>query len=191
MSKLTKLPIVALIAATAASTMMLAVQVRAETRMSFNGGAEIHYAPAENLERIDVALIDSARHEIDMAAYILTDWAVIHALTRAADRGIKVRIYLDPTQLAYDEVQPPFKDLADTPGVEMRLKNGESYMHLKAFEVDGKVLRSGAANFSASGLKQQDNDLIVINSPEAAGAFERDFEAMFALGVTYVVGVTP
>jgi hypothetical protein len=29
----------------------------------------IHYAPAENLEHVDVALIDRAEHEIDMAAY--------------------------------------------------------------------------------------------------------------------------
>ena len=29
----------------------------------------IHYAPAENLEHVDVALIDRAQHEIDMAAY--------------------------------------------------------------------------------------------------------------------------
>ena len=60
----------------------------------------IHYAPAENLEHIDVALIDRAEHEIDMAAYVLTDWPVMRALTRTADRGVKVRIYLDGTQLA-------------------------------------------------------------------------------------------
>jgi hypothetical protein len=36
----------------------------------------IHYAPTENLEHIDVALIDGAWHEIDMAAYVLTDWPV-------------------------------------------------------------------------------------------------------------------
>jgi hypothetical protein len=33
----------------------------------------IHYTPAENLEHIDVALIDRAEHEIDLAAYVLTD----------------------------------------------------------------------------------------------------------------------
>jgi phosphatidylserine/phosphatidylglycerophosphate/cardiolipin synthase-like enzyme len=60
----------------------------------------IHYAPAENLEHIDIELIDRAKHEIDFAAYVLTDWPVIQALTRAADRGVKVRIYLDGTQLA-------------------------------------------------------------------------------------------
>jgi hypothetical protein len=30
--------------------------------------------------------------------------------------------------------------------------------------IDGRFLRTGAANFSASGLKRQDNDLIVIES---------------------------
>jgi phosphatidylserine/phosphatidylglycerophosphate/cardiolipin synthase-like enzyme len=60
----------------------------------------IHYAPAKNLEHIDVALIDRAKHEVDMAAYVLTDWAVMQALTRAADRGVKARIYLDGKQVA-------------------------------------------------------------------------------------------
>jgi phosphatidylserine/phosphatidylglycerophosphate/cardiolipin synthase-like enzyme len=56
---------------------------------------KIHYAPGENLEHVDVALIDGAQHEIDMAAYVLTDWPILQALTRAVDRGVAVRIYLD------------------------------------------------------------------------------------------------
>jgi phosphatidylserine/phosphatidylglycerophosphate/cardiolipin synthase-like enzyme len=79
----------------------------------------IHYAPGENLEHVDVALIDRAEHEIDMAAYVLTDWAVMQALTRAADRGVAIRIYLDGTQLAEREPAKVFRDLAETPGVEM------------------------------------------------------------------------
>jgi phosphatidylserine/phosphatidylglycerophosphate/cardiolipin synthase-like enzyme len=51
----------------------------------------IHYAPTENLEHIDVALIHGARHEIDMAAYVLTDWPVMQALTRAATRAADPR----------------------------------------------------------------------------------------------------
>jgi hypothetical protein len=30
----------------------------------------IHYAPAENLEHVDVAMIDRAEHEFDLAAYV-------------------------------------------------------------------------------------------------------------------------
>ncbi|HEY8032495.1 MAG TPA: phospholipase D-like domain-containing protein [Methylocella sp.] len=94
----------------------------------------IHYAPTENLEHIDVALIDGARHEIDMAAYVLTDWPVMQALTRAADRGVKVRIYLDGTQLAEREPAMVFNDLNETPGVEIRIKRKNSDpMHLKSY----------------------------------------------------------
>jgi hypothetical protein len=39
----------------------------------------IHYSPIENLEHVDVALIDRAEHEIDMAAYVLTDWPILQA----------------------------------------------------------------------------------------------------------------
>jgi hypothetical protein len=51
------------------------------------GGAEVHYSLGENLERIDVALIGEAAKQIDMAAYVLTDSAVIEALRKAAVRG--------------------------------------------------------------------------------------------------------
>jgi len=72
----------------------------------------VHYAPAENLKHIDVDLIDSAKHEIDFVAYVLTDWPVMKALTRAAERGAKVRIYLDGSQLAEREPTKVFQDLA-------------------------------------------------------------------------------
>ncbi len=75
----------------------------------------IHYAPNENLEHVDVALINSAEHEIDMAAYVLTDWPVMQALTRAADRGVAIRIYLDGKQLAEREPAKVFNDVAALP----------------------------------------------------------------------------
>jgi len=143
----------------------------------------IHYAPGENLEHVDVALIDRAEREIDMAAYVLTDWPILQALTRAADRGVKVRIYLDGTQLAEREPAKVFDDLAEAPGVEITIKRKSSdLMHLKSYQIDGRLLRTGAANFSASGLKRQDNDLNVIESPGAAASFKRNFEARYASG---------
>ena len=99
----------------------------------------IHYAPAENLEHVDVVLIDRAEREIDMAAYVLTDWPVMQALTRAADRGVAIRIYLDGTQLADREPAKIFWDLAETPGVEIRIKHETTApMHLKSYQIDGR-----------------------------------------------------
>jgi phosphatidylserine/phosphatidylglycerophosphate/cardiolipin synthase-like enzyme len=125
-----------------------------------------------------------------MAAYVLTDWPIMQALTRAADRGVKVRIYLDGTQLAEREPAKVFLELAETPGVEIRIKRKRSApIHLKSYQIDGKLLRTGAANFSASGLKRQDNDLIVIESTGAAASFKRNFEARYASGEALAAGV--
>jgi phosphatidylserine/phosphatidylglycerophosphate/cardiolipin synthase-like enzyme len=55
-------------------------------------------------------------------------------------------------------------------------------MHLKSYQIDGQLLRTDGANFSASGLKRQDNNLIVIESARPAAAFKQTFEARFASG---------
>jgi phosphatidylserine/phosphatidylglycerophosphate/cardiolipin synthase-like enzyme len=87
-------------------------------------------------------------------------WPIIQALTRAAVRSVKVRIYLDSTQLADREPAGVFLTLVHTPGVEIRTKRSKGApMHLKSYQIDGQLLRAGAANFSASGLKRQGKQL--------------------------------
>jgi phosphatidylserine/phosphatidylglycerophosphate/cardiolipin synthase-like enzyme len=88
----------------------------------------------KTLNIIDVALIDTAQREIDLAAYVLTDRPVIRALTDAADRGVKVRIYLDGGRLGETEGSKAFQALAETPSVEIRVKQESSVlMHLKSY----------------------------------------------------------
>jgi phosphatidylserine/phosphatidylglycerophosphate/cardiolipin synthase-like enzyme len=61
-------------------------------------------------------------------------------------------------------------------------------MHLKSFQVDGRVLRTGSTNFSVSGEVYQDNDLIVIDSPQAAARFREIFERLWARADNQRVG---
>lgn len=130
---------------------------------------EIHYSPGENLERVDVALIGSARETIDVAAYVLSDHPVISALNDASARGVAVRIVLDRSQLG--------RSFADRiAGPEVRVSPGGPIMHLKSYAVDGRTLRTGSANLSASGLKHQANDLVVIDEPVAVSRFGAAFE---------------
>jgi PLD-like domain len=134
---------------------------------------EIHYAPAENLERVDVDLLHSAHTKIDLAAYSLTDWPVIDALIDAHRRGVVVRIVLDPSQ------QHALDRLREITG-SIRMKAPGPYMHLKSYAIDGRILRSGSANLSASGLKQQDNDLVILRDSVSTHAFETRFEQIWA-----------
>jgi phosphatidylserine/phosphatidylglycerophosphate/cardiolipin synthase-like enzyme len=143
----------------------------------------IHYAPLENLEHLDVALIDRAEHKIDIAAFVLTDRPVMAALLRAAQRGVKVRIYMDGRRIGERDPTPLFQELLSHPEIEIRFKPaGSPLMHLKSYQIDGRWFRTGAANFSASALKRQDNDLLVMDNQAAALAFERHFDAIFTQG---------
>jgi phosphatidylserine/phosphatidylglycerophosphate/cardiolipin synthase-like enzyme len=140
-------------------------------------GVRVFYGPGEDFESIDAKLLGGARHSIDMAAYVLTDRALVAALGRAAMRGVKVRVYLDGEETGRGS---PIIDIASAPNIEVRRKaRGRDLMHLKSYQVDGVTLRTGSANFSVSGEVYQDNDLIVIQSPAAAARFREAFERLW------------
>ena len=138
---------------------------------------EAHYSPGENLEAIDVGLIDQASETIDMAAYVLTDVAIAEALADAAARGVRIRLFRFPSDRTDLDVVARLGRLAD---IKVRFKKGPELMHLKSYCVDGRLLRAGAANFSASGLKRQNNDLWIFRGPRVCDGFERAFAAMWS-----------
>lgn len=70
--------------------------------------------------------------------------------------------------------------LAATPNVEVKIKHSRVLMHLKSYAVDGQTLRSGSANFSASALKHQDNDLVLTHDAASVRRFELDFSQLWS-----------
>jgi phosphatidylserine/phosphatidylglycerophosphate/cardiolipin synthase-like enzyme len=69
----------------------------------------------------------------------------MQALPRAADRGVAIRIYLDGAQFAEREPAKVFRDLAETSGVEIRIKHENSDpVHFKCYQIDGRWLRTGS-----------------------------------------------
>lgn len=141
-------------------------------------GVKLFYGPYGGFESIDGRLIAGAKKNIDMAAYVLTDRGLSSALGRAAMRGVKVRIYIDGEEMG--RAGAALEEIANAPNVEVRRKGrARDLMHLKSYQVDGRVLRSGSANFSVSAVQYQDNDLIVIESRAAAGQFADAFERLW------------
>jgi len=144
--------------------------------------AEIHYAPEENLELVDARVIGGAELSIDMAAYVLSDRRIIEALTEAAERDVAVRLYFDKSQFSQHGLRfgEPIEALLAHPNVAAKVKGEGVLMHLKAYAVDGRILRTGSGNFSRPGLAEQDNDLVLISDPTAVDAFERAFEGIWS-----------
>ena len=154
-------------------------------------GAEAgnHFSPAENLEQLDIDQIALAHRTLDIAMYAFTDRYLAEAVIEAAHRGVQVRIYRDRSQFEEEQRNADLhheRSLSDMfhrqPNIEIRIKNSNerNLMHLKAYLVDGKLLRDGSANWSPSGLKRQDNNSHFTTDPGQVHAFQQVFEEMWA-----------
>ncbi len=147
--------------------------------------AEEHFSPAENLEQIDVARIREAQRTLDIAMYAFTDKYLAEAIVERARAGVQVRIYRDRHQFEEEESRNSAKRQSTTtmlggvPNIHIRVKASYELMHLKAYLVDGRVLRTGSANWSPSGLKRQDNNAHFCTDPQQIKAFQSDFEEMW------------
>lgn len=154
-------------------------------------GAEAgdHFSPAEDLERLDVEEIGQARNSLDIAMYAFTDRYLAQAVIQAAHRGVQVRIYRDRSQFEQEQRNADLhheRSLSDMfhrqPNIQIRIKdsNEQNLMHLKAYLVDGKLLRDGSANWSPSGLKRQDNNSHFTTDPAQVHAFQQAFDEMWS-----------
>jgi phosphatidylserine/phosphatidylglycerophosphate/cardiolipin synthase-like enzyme len=96
-----------------------------------------------------------------------------------------VRIYRDGEEYEREQAQArrhpsATQTLRGEANIRIRVKPpGRDYMHLKQLLVDGRLLRTGSANWSLSGEKRQGNDADYSTDPNAIERFERDFEALW------------
>ena len=86
----------------------------------------IYHSPEMNLEEVDRQLLDQVGNgsTINFAAFILSDYRIMDSLRGAADRGARIRIYLDPKEILTQRFteKHPFVKLWRTRGVDMKIK---------------------------------------------------------------------
>jgi len=151
------------------------------------GSAFDYFSPADNLERADLDQIDGAKKSIDIAMYAFTDRFIAEQLVKLAQRGVVIRIYRDREQYEQEQRRggnsqsgPPMELFRGQANIHVKVKASRELMHLKAFLVDGVLLRDGSANWSPSGLKRQDNNAHFTGDPEQVKRFHDTFEEMWA-----------
>ncbi len=148
------------------------------------------YSPETNLERSELAQLETATRTLDLAMYSFTDRELAEELATLARKGVRVRVYRDREQFT-QEMQwggVNTTSILLAAGVEVRVKGARDLMHLKSYAIDGHMLRSGSANWSPTGLKRQDNDVLYESSSEAVRRFEAKFEEMWAKPSNTVAG---
>ena len=151
------------------------------------GAAFNYFSPADNLERADLDQLNGAKKSVDIAMYAFTDRFIAQELIKLAQRGVVIRIYRDREQYEQEQRRGDRNNnesatelLRGQPSIHVKVKGSRELMHLKAFLVDGVLLRDGSANWSPSGLKRQDNNAHFTGDPEQVKRFHDTFEEIWA-----------
>lgn len=108
----------------------------------------------------------------------------MQVLEERASQGVSIKIYSDHASTKEElsrakGEEAGILELAKTSNIEVRVKRSSTPAHMKAYEVDGRVLRTGSANFSASAEKRQDNDLLIIRDPNLISQYRSKFLEMW------------
>ena len=136
--------------------------------------AELRWGPPKNLERVNHRVLRTARKPVDSAACNLSDHALVAGLCRLAQAAVRVRVYqLRETLLAAMPSHPLHRQ-AQASNLEVGVKQAASLRHLKSYLAGSLVLRTASANFSAPGLKRQDNDVVVLRDARLMPAVRRN-----------------
>lgn len=136
---------------------------------------EVHFSPQEKLDGFLVREIRNAKTSIDVAAYTFTSAPVADELVKAAQRGVVVRVVTEKKQASLSNAE----DRVEAAGaLVIRGANAigpYSAMHHKYAIFDQRRVAVGAANWSAAGLRTNEEDLLVLEDARVAQSFAKNF----------------
>jgi cardiolipin synthase len=125
----------------------------------------------DNSRRDLQALIDGARHTLDLYAEEVNDASIETHLAAAVRRHVRVRLITS---------QPsPGVDLLRRSGVQVALMR-QPYVHAKAIVADGTRLFIGSENLSSTSLDRNREVGILLNDRSVSSIVERTFVADWA-----------
>lgn len=129
-----------------------------------------------------IAKIEAAEKTIHIASYETDILDVANALIRAHQRGVDVRWITDDEAGLEADTKPGHGQFAvlEKAGIEVIDDQRGALMHDKFWIFDSQTVWTGSTNITISGMFEQDNNVIVIESPELAAIYERQFAEMWA-----------
>ena len=143
------------------------------------GGRHVqnYFSPADNVIQAINDQLKQAKTSIHFMAFSFTEDSIGQVILDRAKAGVEVRGVFENTgsDTAYSEFGRMQKAKLDV------LQDGNPYlMHHKIFIIDGQTVIVGSFNFSDNAQNQNDENLIMVDSPDMAKTFEAEFLRVYA-----------
>ncbi|HWP29887.1 MAG TPA: phospholipase D-like domain-containing protein [Chloroflexota bacterium] len=139
---------------------------------------ETYFAPQDGVAGRVAARVREAQQSLHFLAFSFTHDGIAQAVLERAQAGVAVSGVFERTgsETRFSEFGK-FKQA----GLDVYQDGNPYAMHHKVFIIDGRTVLFGSFNFSDSADRDNDENLLIVDDPGFAQAFEQEFERVLAL----------
>jgi phosphatidylserine/phosphatidylglycerophosphate/cardiolipin synthase-like enzyme len=131
------------------------------------------------LETAIIPLVRTATSSIRFLAFSFTDYPLAEAMIQRSQQGVRVTGVIDKTQSGGEGSELSTLFCARIP---VRQDGNPQFMHSKVIIVDERYVITGSLNYSTSAEESNDENVIIIDSPEIARLYVQNFERVYSQG---------
>jgi phosphatidylserine/phosphatidylglycerophosphate/cardiolipin synthase-like enzyme len=143
-----------------------------------NQSIELFFSPqGYAMYRGVIPLIQDARESIDVSMFFLTHKNVSRELVSAHKRGVDVRVIIDATSATNGYSKHSY--LREN-GIQVKVEDWGSKMHMKSAIIDGKHLILGSMNWTSAGESKNDENTLIISNANDSQAYQSFFNSLWS-----------
>jgi phosphatidylserine/phosphatidylglycerophosphate/cardiolipin synthase-like enzyme len=141
------------------------------------GDTEVYFSPNGHCTDAVVREISQARSIIMVQAYSFTSAQIAQALGQAHQRGVRVYIIADKSQLSEKYT---YVDYTAHAGIDTSIDEEHAIAHNKIMLIDGETIITGSFNFTKNAeTSNAENLLILRGRRDLYAAYEENFRAHY------------
>lgn len=136
----------------------------------------IYFSPEDNIERIILNTLKKAKSSVHFLAFSFTSDPLGEVLIALHKKGVKILGVME-RQGSNSKESEYVKMRVE--GLAVRLDRNRNQMHHKVIVIDERLVMTGSYNFSKSANKKNDENLIMLDDPEIAREYLREFSRIY------------
>ncbi len=147
---------------------------------------KIGRAAPDNPDKLFRKIMDTAKKSLDIAIFDIEEPSTCHTLIDAQKRGVKVRIITDSDNTGEkNNPDVPRKILEEmkAAGIQIKEDKRSAFMHNKFVIMDDTVVLTGSMNLTSYSMYRDNNNSLMIKSPELAANYKAEFKRLFDQGM--------
>ncbi len=138
---------------------------------------ETFFSPDDGVAARVLELLQGARKSVHFLAYSFTADDLAEVLRAKHSEGLTIKGVMDGSQIASNKGTEfdPFRQA----GIDVRKNGNKGLMHHKVIIIDRSIVITGSYNFTGSAEDRNDENLLIIFSPDIAKLYLDEFNRVF------------